>query len=167
MEKITYGLHDSPFGQMVLGQSEAGLCWLGFMVQERKGDGLSRMEKFYPRATFVRDDVALKTLAEQVIKAWGQGREKEVSVDLRGTDFQRAVWRKLLQISRGQTLTYAQIANDIGKPKAARAVGSAVGENPVSLIIPCHRVLPASGGVGYYGWGSDMKEKMLRAEGAL
>ena len=167
MEKIIYGLHDSPFGEMVLGQSEAGLCWLGFMVQGRKGNGLSRMTAYFKNAAFERDDAATQTLCDQVIAAWEQGAEIDVPLDIRGSDFQMAVWQKLLQIERGRTLTYAQIANDIGKPKAARAVGSAVGENPISLIVPCHRVLPASGGVGHYGWGSDMKRKMLQAEGVV
>lgn len=165
MEEILFGVHDSPFGEMVIGKSKKGLCWLGFMTDGYKGDGLSRMRLFFPRAVLVHDEKATAPLAADVIQAWEEGREAEMELDLRGTTFQKAVWKKLLKIPKGKVLTYGAVANDIGNPKASRAVGSAVGENPVSLIVPCHRVVPASGGVGNYGWGPDLKEKLLEAEG--
>ena len=165
MKRITFGYFDRAFGQIILGRSDKGLCWLGFMVEGRKGDGLSRMKVFYEGADFVHDDAAVADLADAVMQAWEHGEEKHIKVDLSGgTDFQQRVWRALLDIRRGQVRTYGEVASAIGRPKAIRAVGSAVGANPVSLIIPCHRVVPASSGVGYYGWGAEIKEKLLLVE---
>ncbi len=164
MKKIIYGLYDTAFGRMILGQTDRGLCWLGFMVQGRKGDGLERMKAFFPNAELIRDDASVKDLAERVLAAWEQGREADIPLDLQGTDFQCSVWKALLRIPRGRVKTYGEVANDIGRAKAVRAVGTAVGANPVSLIVPCHRVVPRSGGVGNYGWGAELKERLLGLE---
>lgn len=170
MEKIIYGLHDTPFGEIVLAKTEQGLCWLGFMTSKAegayKGDGYTRMMEFYPNAAFERDDEATADLADQVMTAWQEDRLADIKLDLRGTDFQRAVWQHLLRIPKGKVETYGEVANDIGRPKAVRAVGTAVGSNPVSLVVPCHRVVPAAGGVGNYGWGPEIKKNLLRAEKA-
>lgn len=165
MPQITYGFYPSTFGEMVIAQSERGLCWLGFMVDGYKGNGFDRMAKHFPDTPLARDDAAIKPLGDEVIKAWANGTEKDIQIDLKGTAFQRSVWAALLDIPRGAVKSYGDVANDIGKPKASRAVGSAVGENPVSLIVPCHRVLQKSGAVGNYGWGVDIKRQILRAEG--
>ncbi|HPF78795.1 MAG TPA: methylated-DNA--[protein]-cysteine S-methyltransferase [Alphaproteobacteria bacterium] len=170
MEKITYGLHDTPLGQIVIAESSNGLCWLGFMVAKDdgayKGDGFSRMKEFFPNSDLVRDDKKTKALADRVMEAWDQDTLSDIKLDLRGTDFQKSVWKALLQIPKGQVISYSDVANDIGRPRASRAVGSAVGENPVSLIVPCHRVVQASGGLGNYGWGINLKEKILKLEKA-
>lgn len=165
MEQITYGFFQSPFGEMVIGSSDNGLCWLGFMVEGRKGDGLTRMKAHFEGAEFIHDDQEIHDIGQVVMRAWEKGEETDIPVDLRGTTFQKSVWQSLLDIRRGEVKSYGDIANDLGMPKAARAVGSAVGENPVSLIVPCHRVLQKSGNVGHYGWGSDMKRQMLIEEG--
>lgn len=171
MEKITYGLHDTPLGQVVIAQSCKGLCWLGFMVSEKegayKGDGFARMQEHFPNSELVRDDEQTRALMNEIMDAWDQDTLNDVELDLRGTDFQCSVWKALLNIPKGQVISYGDVANDIGKPKASRAVGSAVGENPVSLIVPCHRVVQASGNLGNYGWGVQLKEKILEKEGAL
>ncbi len=164
MKKITYGFYHSPFGEMVLAQTEKGLCWLGFMTRGRKGNGYSRMKAFFPKAQLVRDDEAIEPLAMKVLTAWERGKEAKIKLDLQGTVFQKAVWQSLLKIPKGKVCSYSDVANDIKSPKAVRAVGSAVGANPVSLIVPCHRVVPMSGGVGNYGWGPKLKEKILAAE---
>lgn len=170
-EVITYGIHNTPFGQAVIAQSDYGLCWLGFMVSKEegayKGDGFARMQEHFPNSQLTRDDNQTKSLMDEIIKAWDQDTLDAIKVDLRGTEFQRSVWKALLDIPRGQVISYGDVANDIGKPKASRAVGSAVGENPVSLIIPCHRVVQASGALGNYGWGLPLKEKILKLEGAI
>lgn len=170
-EVITYGIHNTPFGQAVIAQSDHGLCWLGFMVSKEdgayKGDGFARMQEHFPNSQLARDDSQTKSLMDEIIKAWDQDTLRAIKVDLRGTDFQRSVWKALLDIPRGQVISYGDVANDIGKPKASRAVGSAVGENPVSLIVPCHRVVQASGALGNYGWGLPLKEKILKLEGAI
>lgn len=165
MEKIIYGFYDSPLGQMVLGKTDKGLCWLGFMVKGYKGDGFDRMVRHFKHSALVHDDNAVQSLGHDILNAWREGREADLSLDLKGTDFQRRVWAALSGIRRGQVCSYGDIANDIGKPKAARAVGSAVGENPVSLIVPCHRILKTDGRIGNYGWGADLKREILHAEG--
>jgi len=164
MEKITYGFHQSPFGEMVLAKTTKGLCWLGFMTRGKEGDGYKRMKKFFPRAVLTRDDEEIAKLAVRVLSAWERGREADISLDLQGTDFQKSVWKSLLKIPKGQVCHYTDVANDIKAPRAVRAVGSAVGANPVSLIVPCHRVVPRAGGFGNYGWGPKLKEKILAAE---
>lgn len=167
MKKITYGFYGSPFGEMVLAKTGQGLCWLGFMTKgNRKGDGYKRMKAFFPGAELVQDDEAIAGLAVKVLSAWERGREASIKLDLQGTPFQISVWEALLKIPKGKVRFYADVANDVGKPKAVRAVGTAIGANPVSLIVPCHRVLPRGGGVGNYGWGPKLKEKILKAERA-
>ena len=164
MEKIIYGFYPSSRGEMVLGKTDKGLCWLGFMVAGYKGDGLERMRAHFSAAEFVHDDEALRDLGDQVMKAWERGTESEIELDLHGSSFQKAVWEALLKIRKGQKLCYGDVANDVGHPAAARAVGSAVGENPVSLIVPCHRVVKKSGALGNYGWGVKLKRKILEME---
>ncbi|MGH1456966.1 MAG: methylated-DNA--[protein]-cysteine S-methyltransferase [Alphaproteobacteria bacterium] len=165
MEKITYGFFDTPMGEMVIGSSDKGLCWLGFMVDGYKGDGFSRMKAHFKSAEFVRDDNEIADIGFVILNAWEKGEENLIPVDLRGTTFQKSVWQALLDIRRGEVKSYGDVANDLGMPKAARAVGSAVGENPVSLIVPCHRVLQKSGAIGNYGWGVDLKRQILCEEG--
>ena len=163
-EIITYGIHNTVIGKVVLAQSEKGLCWLGFMVDGYKGNGLERLIKFYPEAKFVQDDDATSILLDRVLEAWEYDRMDTILLDLRGTDFQKAVWNALIAIPKGQTRTYGEVAKKVGRPMASRAVGTAVGENPVSLIVPCHRVVQQSGKIGNYGWGVDIKRSLLLEE---
>lgn len=171
MEEITYGIHDTRLGQVVIAQSSCGVCWLGFMVSKEdgayKGDGFKRMKEYFPHSKFVRDDSQTKDMMTTIMQAWDQDTLEELQLDLRGTEFQKSVWKALLNIPKGHVISYGDVANDIGKPKASRAVGSAVGENPVSLIVPCHRVVQKSGALGNYGWGTGLKKKILEEENAL
>ena len=168
--EVTYGIHETELGSIVIGQTDTGLCWLGFMVSIEegayKGDGLTRMKEYFSDASFVEDKASTFETLKDVFKAWEDDDLKSIPLDLKGTDFQLAVWDALLNIPKGQTLSYGDVANDIGKPKASRAVGTAVGDNPVSLIIPCHRVIQKSGGLGNYGWGLDLKSRLLEIEAA-
>ena len=163
-DRIFYGIHKTNIGQVVLARSEQGVCWLGFMVEGYKGNGLQRMCQFYPDSELVRDDDSTAVLMQQILEAWEYDRMDTILLDLRGTDFQKSVWAALLEIPKGQTRTYGEIASKIGRPMASRAVGTAVGENPVSLLVPCHRVVQASGGIGNYGWGVDIKRNLLLEE---
>lgn len=165
MDKITYGFFDTPMGEMVIGTSDKGLCWLGFMVEGYKGNGLTRMKAHFKDAEFVRDNKEIADIGETILHAWEHGEEHLIPIDLRGTPFQNSVWQALLDIKRGEVKSYGDVANDLGMPKAARAVGTAVGDNPVSLIVPCHRVLQKSGRIGNYGWGTDLKREILKKEG--
>ncbi len=165
-EQIDYGVFETRIGEVIIARSCKGLCWLGFMVEGYKGNGLDRLKRFYPKAELRRDDARLSGLMEEVLQAWDEDRFDRIALDLQGTAFQISVWRALMDIPKGEVYTYSDIARAIGKPKASRAVGSAVGENPVSLVVPCHRVVQASGGLGNYGWGVDIKADLLREEGA-
>lgn len=168
MEKITYGIHDSALGLIVLGVMRDKLCWLGFMVPPEqgayKGDGLQRMKGYFPEALFSRDDGATETMFLRVMTAWRTGNAGDVPMDLHGTPFQLSVWNALLEIPKGEVRSYGAIAERLGNPDAARAVGSAVGMNPISLIVPCHRVVQGSGSLGNYGWGVVLKAKILQIE---
>lgn len=163
-ETITYGIHSTVIGKVVLARSKRGLCWLGFMVEGYKGNGLERLLQFYPDAKFVQDDAMTAGLMGRVLSAWEYDRMDTIPLDLRGTDFQKAVWNALIAIPKGQTRTYGEIASKIGRPMASRAVGTAVGDNPVSLIVPCHRVIQQSGKIGNYGWGVEIKRNLLLEE---
>ena len=166
-EQIIYGVHPTSVGEIVLAKSALGLCWLGFTVKGYKGDGMERMLGFYPMAQFVRDDVGVKSLKDDVLTAWQDDRLSDIMLDLRGTDFQKAVWMALLNIPKGRVCSYRDIAVAIGRPKAVRAVGTAVGSNPVSLVVPCHRVVQSNGKLGNYGWGLSIKQALLEQERAL
>ena len=164
MKKITYGVVKTRIGKLVIGQTEKGLAWLGFDSGGYKGGAIERMKAFYRDASFECDDLEAASMAVQIMGAWEEELLADIPLDLEGTKFQLDVWRALLTIKRGQPKTYSDIAHNIGRPKAVRAVGSAVGENPVSLIIPCHRVVPKSGGIGNYGWGPKIKKYLLSME---
>ena len=113
------------------------------------------MRAHFPQAAFVADKTVCNGL-----------EGKDETLDLYGTEFQLRVWEELLKIPAGKTLNYRDIAVRLGAPDASRAVGGAVGANPVSVLVPCHRILPATGGVGNYGWGPMLKREMLEREGA-
>lgn len=165
MEKIVYGFHDSEFGRMIIAQSDNGLCYLGFMVEGNKKDGLEELKNTYKNAELMQSDTVAKTLAETALNAWRANVISGLTLDLRGTSFQKMVWNALIDIEKGQTKSYQDIAEDIGRPKSQRAVGTAVGQNPLSLIIPCHRVIQKDGALGNYMWGKDIKRKILAIEG--
>lgn len=163
-ETLVYGIHQTPLGEMILAKSDKGLVWLGFMVSGYKGNGLQRLKKHCPEARLERDDEQTRCLKDVILDAWEFDRMDTVELDLRGTGFQIAVWQALRQIPKGKVCTYGELAQVIGRPMAVRAVGSAVGENPVSLIVPCHRVVQSSGKLGNYGWGVDLKRNILLEE---
>lgn len=166
MEKIVYGFYDSEFGQMLIAKSDVGICWLGFAVEDNKrGDALSCLQKYCADATLMRSDTVGKSLGDTIINAYRADMISSLTLDLRGTEFQEKVWNALLQIKKGETQSYGDIAKTIGKPNAHRAVGTAVGQNPVSLVVPCHRVIQKSGAMGNYMWGPDIKRKILKEEG--
>lgn len=161
---ITYGIFETDIGKLIIGESANGLCWLGWMTKGRKGDGLSRMKEHFPGAVLQQDDKRLKPAMNVILQAWQDDDLSSLKLDIQGTDFQKSVWNALLEIPKGSTCSYGDIASAIGKPGASRAVGTAVGDNPISLLIPCHRVVQASGKLGNYGWGADIKENLLKLE---
>ena len=171
--QIDCGLGPTPFGSALLGWTGQGVCHLAFEIGEagRLTDALARA---WPQATLRRDDEAaarwLAAIFEPssspatVAGRWGAGGlapHRHPQLLLRGTPFQLRVWQALLQTPSGQTLRYADLAERLGAPRSARAVGSALAANTIGWLVPCHRVVPGSGGVGHYRWGSARKMAML------
>lgn len=164
--KIFYGLYPSILGNVIIAKTDKGICWLGFMMDESEQHCVKRIHSHWPKATIIRDDSTIASDAKKLMQIWsGLGNPNEpLKLDLYGTNFQLQVWQALLRIPCGKTLTYQNIANDLGRPKASRAIGNAVGANPVSLLIPCHRVIRATGIIDNYGWGSPRKKLLLAVE---
>lgn len=158
---ISFGYHRIPAGEILLGRSGDRLCYLGFVIDSNRDIPLTEMRAHFPYAQITADDDDA-AMVKRVENAWrGRG---DIDIELHGTPFQLSVWKALLEIPSGATVTYRDIAVQIDRPKAIRAVGGAVGANPVSLLVPCHRVLPASGGVGDYLWGKSLKKHILALE---
>jgi AraC family transcriptional regulator of adaptative response/methylated-DNA-[protein]-cysteine methyltransferase len=123
------------------------------------------MQAHWPLAHVRRDDNALGAEAAQLMSIWrGDGAKSKLSLDLYGTNFQLQVWQALLKIPCGHSQSYQDLAQLLGRPQASRAVGNAVGANPISLLIPCHRVIRATGIIDNYGWGSPRKKLLLALE---
>lgn len=161
---IHYGFHPTPLGEVLIAQTERGLCWLGFAVDEARIVPMARLKKDWPRAVMIHDDDITRGTAEKIMNIW-RGTDEHLTLHLYGTNFQMQVWQALLKIPCGATVSYQAVAEYIGRPKAFRAVGTAVGANPVSLLIPCHRVIQATGIVENYGWGTPRKKLILALEG--
>ncbi len=165
---IHYGFAPTVLGEMMLAKTSKGVCWLGFLMKGSRDVPTQRMKAYWPHASFVEDDKSIAVEGRLINKIWsGETTQGKIQLDIYGTNFQIHVWKALLQIPMDGLRTYQQIGQNIGKPKAARAVGNAVGANPISLLIPCHRVIRASGIIDNYGWGSPRKKLLLAIEKAL
>ena len=157
---IRTGVVETPFGPAVAMGTEHGLCGMGFAAEQGEAPVRADLMARWPRAEFVEDPEALRPWVEAAFG--GEGAR----LHLIGAPFQIKVWEALLAIPSGQVVTYGEIAQAIGKPKAVRAVGTAVGRNPVSWLIPCHRALRTTGALGGYHWGLPVKRAMLAWESA-
>lgn len=159
---IRYVIADSPLGPLLIAATDKGVCRLTF------GEDDGALRRRFPNADIIADDGTIAAWAVGVLKAIEAPAEApDVPVDVRGTAFQEAVWRELRKIPLGQTRSYAEIAAAVGQPGAVRAVGTANGSNPVSVIVPCHRVIRSDGSLGGYGGGLENKKKLLAAEGIV
>lgn len=158
---LHYDRYETPLGDLVLAASSYGLSHASF---ENGQQAMARLIRDYPKADIIRKHDPHHIAALRYFDA--DAPATPLKLVLKGTPFQRAVWRALLDIAPGTTSTYQAIAQAIGKPTASRAVGGAVGRNPVSFFIPCHRVLASNGGIGGYYWGLDKKRQLLAWEGA-
>jgi AraC family transcriptional regulator, regulatory protein of adaptative response / methylated-DNA-[protein]-cysteine methyltransferase len=161
---LSWGLHETPFGEGLYVMSPRGLAGLAFAQANASSrqDALLDMKSRWPKARFLEDAAASADLAARLYTR----DPGEITVSLAGTPFQLQVWKALLQIPEGRAVTYSDIAAHVGRPKAVRAVGTAVGRNPISYLIPCHRVLRLSGALGGYHWGVDRKRAMIAWESA-
>ncbi len=158
---ISYGFHPSPFGTALVMASERGLAGLAFADAGEERAALADMRGRWPRAACVEDSARTAPLAQRIFDSKLWKKDRPLRVVLIGTDFEVRVWETLLRIPMGCATTYSDIAAKIERPAASRAVGAAVGKNPVSFVVPCHRVLGKSGDITGYHWGLTRKRAML------
>lgn len=162
MLTLYYSRMESPIGGLVIGVSDDGLAIIEFDQGEFPKGRLAQSAEWVESRE--RSAPAIRELQEYFD---GERREFTVPLDLRGTEFQKKCWQALLKIPYGKVRTYAQIAKSVGCPQGFRAVGMANHDNPVPIVVPCHRVLASDGTLGGYGGGLDVKRKLLELEGAL
>jgi len=155
--EIKYGFHDTPFGQCLLATTKRGICSLYFGGQA----ALDELETHWPNAVFVEDSNKTQPLVNQVFEPAQADPARPFHLLLKGTNFQVNVWRALLAIPPGAMLCYKDVAKLIGRPQAVRAVANAVARNPISYLIPCHRVITKSGQIHRYRWGAVRKKAIL------
>ncbi len=158
---LAYGFHPSPFGTAIVIASGRGLAGLAFADPGGEQAALADMQRRWPRATYVEDRAGTAALAQRVFDTKMWRADQPLRVVLIGTDFEVRVWETLLKIPMGRAVSYSDIASKIKSPKASRAVGAAVGKNPVSFVVPCHRALGKSGALTGYHWGITRKQAML------
>ncbi|MEL6412229.1 MAG: bifunctional helix-turn-helix domain-containing protein/methylated-DNA--[protein]-cysteine S-methyltransferase [Pseudomonadota bacterium] len=163
--KIYWGWFESPFGLALVMGTEKGICGIGFACETGHEAAMEDMISRWPKAQFVEDPMLLRPWALNAFGAGDQVLEK-TPLYLIGAPFQIKVWEALLRIPSGHVTTYSEIAQSVGNPKAVRAVGTAVGRNPISFLIPCHRALRKSGALGGYHWGLPVKRALLAWESA-
>jgi AraC family transcriptional regulator of adaptative response/methylated-DNA-[protein]-cysteine methyltransferase len=163
---IEAGFGSSPFGRCLVAQSPRGLCHLSFVDSNPKA-AWDELKALWPNAQWRRDDSGARSLLTRIFTRHSQSGAGRLTAYVKGTPFQLRVWRALLHIPPGQLTTYGRVASAIGQPTAARAVGSAVGSNPIACLIPCHRVIRETAALGDYRWGSLRKRVMLTREAGL
>ena len=160
---IRYGIHPTPFGKCLIATTDRGICHLSF-VQTSEGDAIDQLVADWKQATMIEDHRSTIPLIGPIFDLRYHHRGKPLNVHLRGTNFQLKVWEALLQIPAGEVTTYAGLASRIGNPGATRAVGTAVGHNPIAVLIPCHRVIRKVGEFGNYRYGALRKKALLARE---
>jgi AraC family transcriptional regulator of adaptative response/methylated-DNA-[protein]-cysteine methyltransferase len=158
---LAYGFHPSPFGEAILVATERGLAGLGFVDDGDRDAALADMRRRWPKALYRADGAITAPLAARIFDPFAWRAEQPLRIVMIGTDFEVRVWQALLKIPLGGATTYSDIASRLGKPSACRAVGAAVGKNPISFVVPCHRVLGRSGSLTGYHWGLTRKRAML------
>ncbi len=158
---LRYGFHASPFGEAVVVTAPRGMAGLGFVDDGDRASALSDMVCRWPRAQFVADDAATAPAAARAFDPAQWRPDTPLRIVMIGTDFEVRVWETLLSVPMGCATTYSDIALKLGSPKAARAVGAAVGRNPISFVVPCHRVLGRSGALTGYHWGLARKQAII------
>jgi AraC family transcriptional regulator, regulatory protein of adaptative response / methylated-DNA-[protein]-cysteine methyltransferase len=158
---LRFGFHPSPFGTAIVIGSDRGLAGLAFADSGGEQAALADMQRRWPAATYIEDYLGTAPLAQRIFdkKLWRA--DQPLRVTLIGTDFEVRVWETLLKIPLGRAVSYSDIAKQIKAPKASRAVGAAIGKNPISFVVPCHRALGKSGALTGYHWGITRKQAMI------
>lgn len=164
---IRHGVHASPFGECLVGLTERGVCWLTFAPDGSPDDRVDEMRSAWANARFVEDRAATRAVVARIYDPARWRASDPLPVLVKGTNFQIKVWEALLRIPLGTVVAYEELALRSGFPRAVRAVGSAVGKNPVSFVIPCHRVVRKTAEFGNYGGGPARKKAMLAWESGL
>lgn len=161
---INYNYHTSKFGELLVASTAKGVCYMGF--SDHRPTAFMELKQRFPKAEFTQQSDPIQQNALGIYtKDWNQ--LDEIKLHLKGTDFQLKVWETLLKIPMGELTTYGEVAQNIQKPNASRAVGTAIGKNPVAYLIPCHRVIQSSGLMGGYMWGETRKSVIIGWEGVF
>jgi len=165
---IRYGVHATPFGRCFIATTPRGICALDFVGPGRTGRRLKDLRDAWPGVRLSKDQAGTAALVRRIFDSGGRSHasDKGIALFVRGTAFQIKVWEALLRISSGRVASYRDLARRVGRVTAARAVGRAVGQNPVAYLIPCHRVIRGTGMLGEYRWGSARKKALLGWEAA-
>ncbi len=159
---VSYNCYDTVYGNCIIATTDKGVCYIGFGSED---DLVNELMDSYPNSAIFKQSTELQ---KKVVSYFNDFNNKmEIPFHVRGTHFQVDVWKELLKIPAGKTCSYKFIAEKLNKPNATRAVGSAVGRNPISVLIPCHRVIRSDGKLGGYHWGLELKKLMLSRESDL
>ncbi len=164
---IRYAFHPSPFGTALVMTTDQGLAGLAFADTGGEADALADMQSRWPRATYIEDSAGTAPTARRVFDPSEWHPDRPLRVTMIGSDFEIRVWETLLRVPVGKATTYSDVAARIGRPTAARAVGAAVGKNPISFVVPCHRVLGKGGSLTGYHWGLTRKRAILGWEAGI
>ncbi|WP_429040767.1 bifunctional transcriptional activator/DNA repair enzyme AdaA [Aeromonas veronii] len=162
---IDHGVHDTPFGQAFVALTQRGVCNFSFLDDQTPETPLTALAHSWPEARLQEAPSRTQNVINTMFDG-SKAPDRPISLHVSGTNFQISVWRALLQIPPAKVVSYAQVASAVGNPKAARAVGLAVGANPVALMIPCHRVIQQNGKLGGYHWGETRKQAIHAWEAA-
>ena len=164
--EIAYGYHATPFGQCMLATTGRGICGLNFVQNEERSSALARLKSKWQNAILTENPDATRSIVDRIFNPLDGQRSTPLHLLLSGTNFQIKVWEALIRIPMGAVVSYEDVAAYIGMPRASRAVGNAVGNNPVSFVIPCHRVIRKTAEFGNYGGGKARKLAILGWEAA-
>ena len=159
---IEYGIHETPFGQALIGVTERGVCWLSFInTDEDPRHELEKMKEHWNNSVFHQDQILTQAFTNEIFARKDAKAQKKIHLFVKGTNFQIKVWEALLKLPLGNVTTYQNIATQIQNPKAMQAVGSAVGSNHIAYLIPCHRVIRKDGVLGEYRWSATRKKSII------
>lgn len=158
---LSYGFHPSPFGMALAVMTDHGLAGMGFVEEDDRAAALSDMKRRWPRARFIENQALTEPAVARAFSPDLWQKDHPLRIVMIGSDFEIRVWQALLTIPFGRLTTYGDLAEHIGQPRAARAVGAAVGRNPISFVVPCHRVIGKSGTLTGYHWGLSRKQAIL------
>jgi len=165
--RIEYGIHETPFGQSLIGVTERGVCWLSFInTDEDPRHELEKMKEHWNNSVFHQDQILTQAFTNEIFARKsrllsGAKAQQKIHLLVKGTNFQIKVWEALLKLPLGKVTTYQDIATQIQNPKAMQAVGSAVGSNHIAYLIPCHRVIRKDGVLGEYRWNATRKKSII------